>query len=111
MNLKGYNFSRSFLGERVPQHVQNIIINDYCRKNNFKLSLSATEYVFEDSEYILRGVLKSLNKYNGIIFYSIFQLPTKKKSREFLYKKLIKMKKIIHFAVEQQSAKKKKMIF
>lgn len=107
MNLKGYNFSRSFLGERVPQHVQNIVINDYCRKNNFKLSLSATEYAFKNSEFILRHLIKSLNKYDGLIFYSIFQLPAKKESREFLYKKLIKLKKIIHFAVEQQSAKKK----
>ena len=107
MNLKGYNFSRSFLGERVPQHVQNIVINDYCKKNNYILSLSATEYVFKNSEFILRDLLKSLNKYDGLIFYSIFQLPAKKKSREFLYKKLIKLKKIIHFAVEQKSAKKK----
>ncbi len=107
MNLKGYNFSRSFLGERVPQHVQNIVINDYCKKNNYKLSLSATEYVFKDSEYILREVIKSISKYDGLIFYSIFQLPTKKKSREFLYKKLLTKKKIIHFAVEQQFARKK----
>lgn len=107
MKLKGYNFSRSFLGERVPQHVQNIVINDFCKKNNFKLSLSATEYVFNDSEYILREVLKSLKKYDGLIFYSIFQLPIKVESRKFLYQKLFKMGKIIYFAVEQQFAKKK----
>ena len=30
--VKGYNFSRPFMGERVPQHVQNIVIKDYCQK-------------------------------------------------------------------------------
>lgn len=34
MRLKGYIFSRPFLGERVPQHIQNIVIRDYCIKNN-----------------------------------------------------------------------------
>ena len=33
--LRGYIFSRSFMGERAPQHVQNIIIRDYCKRNNF----------------------------------------------------------------------------
>ena len=23
------------MGERVPQHVQNIVIKDFCQKNNF----------------------------------------------------------------------------
>ena len=32
-NVKGYNFSRPFFGERVPQHVQNIVIKDFCNKN------------------------------------------------------------------------------
>ena len=41
---KGYNFSRPFLGERAPQHVQNIIIRNYCEKNNYKFLLSSTEY-------------------------------------------------------------------
>ena len=36
--VRGYIFSRSFMGERVPQHIQNIVISDFCKKNdlNFK---------------------------------------------------------------------------
>ena len=34
--VRGYIFSRSFMGERVPQHVQNIVIRDYCEKNNLE---------------------------------------------------------------------------
>ena len=37
--LKGYIFSRSFMGERVPQHVQNLVIRDYCIKNSLSIYL------------------------------------------------------------------------
>ena len=30
--VRGYIFSRPFMGERAPQHVQNIIIRDFCKK-------------------------------------------------------------------------------
>ena len=46
--VKGYNFSRNFMGERVPQHVQNIVIKDFCNKNNLNLQLSVTEHVMKD---------------------------------------------------------------
>ena len=41
--VRGYVFSRSFLGERVPQHVQNIIIRDYCERKNLHFLISASE--------------------------------------------------------------------
>ena len=31
-NLKGYIFIDHFLGETVPQHIQNTILRDYCKK-------------------------------------------------------------------------------
>ena len=31
-NFRGYIFSRSFYGERAPQHIQNQIIRDFCEK-------------------------------------------------------------------------------
>ena len=39
---RGYIFSRPFMGERVPQHVQNIVIRDYCNKKNFNYLLIET---------------------------------------------------------------------
>ena len=33
-NIRGYIFSRPFMGERVPQSVQSLLIRDYCNKNN-----------------------------------------------------------------------------
>ena len=32
--VKGYNFSRDFMNDRAPQHVQNIIIKIFVIKKN-----------------------------------------------------------------------------
>ena len=48
------------MGERAPQHVQNIIIRDYCKRNNFTYLLSATEYAMKDSYLMLDDVVKKL---------------------------------------------------
>jgi sporadic carbohydrate cluster protein (TIGR04323 family) len=81
MKLKGYIFSRPFFEERVPQHIQNIILRDYCKKKNIHFLLSSTEYVIEKSTYILFELVKNYKNYDGIVFYSILQLPSQKKLR------------------------------
>ena len=105
MNLKGYIFSRPFLGERVPQHIQNIVLKDYCNKKNFFFVMSATEYSVKKSTYILNDLLNNINDYDGLIFYSIFQLPEDLEQRSQFYKNIIKKNKQAHFAVENFVAK------
>ena len=100
MNLKGYIFSREFFGERVPQHIQNIILKDYCRNKNINFLLSATEYNSKDSTFILYELVKDINKYDGYLFYSLFQLPKNKKKRHNFFKKIRDNGKELHFAVE-----------
>ena len=100
MKLKGYIFSRPFFKERVPQNVQNIILRDYCQKKNYSLLLSSTEYVFSNSSLILFEVIDNLKKCDGIIFYSLMQLPINKEKRHYLFKQIIREKKQIHFALE-----------
>ena len=58
--LRGYIFSRPFLGERAPQHIQNIILRDYCAKRKFTFLLSATEYAMEGSNLILNQMLRKV---------------------------------------------------
>ena len=72
--VRGYNFSRSFMGERVPQHVQNLVIRDYCQKQGLQYLLSATEYAMANSHLILQQVLNELPNLDGIVFYSLFLL-------------------------------------
>ena len=98
--VRGYNFSRSFMGERVPQHVQNIVIKDFCSKNKLNFLLSATEYSMTSSSYILSQLVNDLDGLLGIVAYSIFQLPENDKKRKEILKKILKKKKKIFFACE-----------
>ena len=98
--LRGYIFSRTFMGERVPQHVQNIVIRDYCVKNKYDYLLSSTEYIFKNSSLMLNQVLKELKNIDGVVAYSLFQLPENNDSRKEAFKRIIQNKKIFYFALE-----------
>ena len=98
--LRGYIFSRPFMGERVPQHVQNLVIRDYCKKQGFQYLLSATEYAMPNSHLILQQVLDELPKLDGIVFYSLFLLPEDTTERYRVIQIILKKEKTIYFAVE-----------
>ena len=99
--VRGYIFSRSFMGERAPQHVQNIIIRDFCKKNSLEYLLSASEYKMKNSFSILKGIVSNMKDFDGIVAYSLFQIPSNFNERNKILKKIIKKKKFIFFAVEQ----------
>ena len=88
MIAKGYISSRSFMGERVPQSVQNLVIRDYCKSNHLIFELSSTEYAMNESYYVLRQLLLG-KKYKCIIFYSLFQLPEDSYIRTEIVKKVL----------------------
>ena len=49
---------------------------------------------------MLNQVMRELNSIDGIISYSLFQLPESNEKREKILKKILKKKKEFHFAVE-----------
>lgn len=104
--VRGYIFSRPFMGERVPQHVQNLVIRDYCEKNNLQYLLSATEYAMPECHLILEQIIEELPELFGIIVYSLFQLPEDANLRKEIYQQVIENKKNIYFAVESIKANK-----
>ena len=99
-SFRGYIFSRPFMEERVPQHVQNIVIRDYCSKKGIQYLLSATEYAMENSALTLRQLVKDLSSIDGIVAYSIFQMPEDDTERQSIFNSVLSLKKEIHFAVE-----------
>ena len=98
--FRGYISSRSFMEERAPQHVQNIIIRDYCNKKNIHYLLSATEYTMENSALILKQLINDLPSIDGIVAYSLFQMPEDDTERQNIFGKILSLNKEIHFAVE-----------
>ncbi len=104
-NLKGYIFSRKFYDERVPQHIQNLVLRNYCQVNKLNYLLSATEYAMKGSSLMLNKILNEIEEIDGLVFYSLFQLPQNKLERQKIYKIIINFKKEIHFAVEDMKIK------
>jgi sporadic carbohydrate cluster protein (TIGR04323 family) len=99
--LKGYIYSRKFMGEIVPQKVQNIIIKNYCEKNNCDFILSSVEYSMENCYLVLKKLIDNLKSYNGIAFYSLYQLPYHEAERFRIYDLILKKKKELHFVLEE----------
>jgi len=107
--LKGYIFSREFNGNLIPQKIQNIILRDYSQKNNYNFIMSSVEYSMKNCYFVLEGLVKNLKKYDGIVAYSIFQMPLDQKKRIKIYKDFISNKKELHFALENVVLSKKNM--
>ncbi len=97
---RGYVTSRPFLGERAPQHIQNLVIRDYAKRHDFAYLLSATEYAMDGSQMILDQVLDDLGELDGIICYSIFQLPARAERRRAVYARVLAAGRELHGAVE-----------
>ena len=98
--FRGYVTSRSFQGQRVPQHVQNLVIRDYCQGRGLRFLLSGTEYAIPGSTLMLQQLLDGLDQLEGIVFYSLFQLPKSSKARQAIYQEVLKQNRSLHFAVE-----------
>jgi len=103
MIFKGYISSRKLLdGSINHQKVQNLVIRDACQKRGYEYKLSLTEYGIKNCFLSFNQILLEIvdNKFDGIAFYSLAQLPEKKSDREKLYKIIIKKKKKILFSLE-----------
>tara|TARA_X000000950_G_scaffold279331_1_gene371930 strand:- start:152 stop:547 length:396 start_codon:yes stop_codon:yes gene_type:complete len=108
--FRGYITSKPFLGERVPQNVQNLFIRNFCKIKNYEYLLSGTEYSMRNSFHILEELVHNLKKYDGIIAYSVFQLPQKSYYRIKLLNKILKKKKTFLTALENVKIEKNKDI-
>tara|TARA_B100002051_G_C16438976_1_gene487956 strand:+ start:256 stop:672 length:417 start_codon:yes stop_codon:yes gene_type:complete len=97
--VRGYMFSREFMGERVPQHIQNQVIRNYCAENNYQYLLSSVEYAIPNCQLILNQVINEKG-INGIGLYSIFQLPENNEKRYLFLKKVISKKLFVCFCSE-----------
>jgi len=91
------------MGERIAQHAQNIILRDYCNKIGAEYLLSGTEYAMKNSFLILNELINDIPKIDGIVFFSLFQLPKEYNSRNNIYKNILIQKGELHFALEDLS--------
>ena len=94
---RGYISSRPFGGERAPQHVQNIIIRSYCSDLGIRFLLSATEVAMPNTFIVLEQVLRDIESVEGVVFYSLLQLPEDKSARNRIYETVLQQDRQVHF--------------
>ena len=88
------------MDERAPQHIQNIIIREFCKKKNLHYNLSAVEYAMDNCYKTLYQIISELKNLDGIVAYSLFQLPFDDEERCKVLKKMLKKRKSFYFALE-----------
>lgn len=103
MIFKGYISSRVLNdSSAVDQSIQNMVIRNSCQKRGFTYHLSATEYGMKNCFLVLNEIFKDLkqNKYDGVAFYSLSQLPESVQMRKKIYQNSIFKGKKILFSLE-----------
>ncbi len=100
MAYRGYIASRPVMGERTPQHVQNLVVRDYAWRRGLTFALSATEYAMPDCFMIFEQVLDELPRLDGIICFSLFMLPGDAARRAAIWHRVRAAGGSLHFALE-----------
>ena len=97
---RGYIGSRPSRGDRTPQHVQNLVIRDYCQRNGFAYLLSVAEYAMPGCYMMLEEVAREAHSLDGIVLYSIFMLPRRRERRGDWCRRILESGATIHGALE-----------
>lgn len=97
---RGYVAARPVRGNRVPQHVQNLVIRDFAHRHALAYKLSGTEYAMPGCYMMLEEILDELPQLEGIIVYTLFMLPRQTNRRLGVYRRVIEAGKTLHGAVE-----------
>ena len=79
---RGYVSSRKINGNVIPQSLQNLKIRDYANSKKLVFKLSITEHKSKNGFFALNDLKEKISKLDGIIFFSIYQLPEKKTLRK-----------------------------
>ncbi len=88
------------MGENCHQSTQNLVLRDYCQRKNYKYLLSGTEYSINNSYLMLQQLVDEIPVINGIVAYSLFQMPENQEKRLQIINKILDRNGELHFALE-----------
>ncbi len=106
--LQTYVSSRKFGEWRLPVPMQNIILKDYCEKNNFIFNVSMNELNMPNSFTVLNTILKELKEDQGILMCSYKMITSNNAKILEIIKSSIKYGVEWHFAFENLRIKDSK---
>jgi sporadic carbohydrate cluster protein (TIGR04323 family) len=89
------------IGRSVPQSVQQLVMRDYCAARGLTYLLAATEYCMPGSRLMLEGVLRELDRLEGVVCFSMFALPEQRRHRDAVYRRVIDRGRALHMAAER----------
>ena len=101
--VKGYLSSRTLYNNvHISQKIQNLVIRNTCDRYGYSYRLGSVEYIMKDSFLILNSLINDkLDKFDGIGFYSLFQLPVEIDTRNLIIKQLLNKNKFLVFCNEK----------
>lgn len=97
---RGYIRASMRMGRSTPQHIQQLVMRDYCARRDMTFLLSATEYLMPGCTLILDAVLDELDHIEGIVMYSLYMMPDSREKRFRLYERLFEKGCVLHTAAE-----------
>ncbi len=107
----GYINLKKLNGVLYPSSIQNIMMKDYVQNVlKGKFYLSPTEVLQAKFPITLKTLIGKETNVNGIVMLSSFYLPENYQVRKQIYKNTFKMKKSVHFILDELVLKKPKDI-
>ena len=97
---RGYITARHIRQSHVPQRVQNLVVRDYCQRNDIEFRLSEVEYLMPGCYIMLNSVIAELPHLDGIVAYSLFLMPKSPERRLKVFNSFIDAGRSLHFAIE-----------
>lgn len=85
--------------KHIPQHLQRLMIDKYCKQKRLKINTEILEYNNMDHLPLLYYLINS-RTFSEIVIFSIQSINTNKKFINNFVKNTKKIKKKIHFANE-----------
>ncbi len=98
--FRGYMGARMEMQRSTPQHIQQLVMREYCKGQGLTYLLAATEYCMPGCTMILDAVLDELDHIEGIVMYSLCLFPQSQAKREEMYSRLFEKGCVLHVAVE-----------
>lgn len=97
---RGYVTCRPFGGLYIPVSVQALMMRDYCTRNGYVYKLHTTENIFPHSYMALEGLIKELDRYEGLLVTSMYMVPKRAERRRTIYDAVLANDASLHFVLE-----------
>jgi sporadic carbohydrate cluster protein (TIGR04323 family) len=99
--FRGYICARMEMGRSTPQHIQQIVMRDYCAQRSMRYLLAAVEYCMPGCTMVLDSVLgEQIESLQGIVMYSLYLFPQSSEKRQAVYRRILEAGAELHMAAE-----------